>query len=329
VIEILLLIITILAAICYIVAYAVLSILFTLWGLILYAIGPLLVATIPSEFFGGMGKTYIKGLIQWLAWPVLFAVLSELMSLLQADQSTSNIWQNAPWVISSSSSINSSILIGITTIVFSLMLLSMPWIAHKILSGDFAGSMGASWSSMVTAAVAVGTAGAGAAVGAAAGGAGMLSMAGGSSAASSGGAAGAASGATGSGTGAAGAGSGGGSSAGGTVAPPPNTPSGPSSSGSGSGAGHGGGGSGVSVSSPTSSGGSGTDDGGGSSGGGWKDVVAGAVMGAMGGPQAVASAAARAHFRNAGRESKAGPPPPSEEESYQMSFGDAPSEYID
>jgi uncharacterized membrane protein YgcG len=284
--EILEMLFTLLAMICYAVSYGIVCILFTLWGLILYAMGPMLVATIPSGFFSSLGKTYVKSLIEWLSWPVLFAIISELMS--QLNVASSNGQAGTLWNDSPLGSIGSETLLAMTTIVFSLMLLALPWMAHKILNGDFAGSMGASASQMINAAkgigTAVATAGAGAALGAATGGAGMLG-------AGAGGGSGAAGGTGGGGSATAGGASSGGPGIADTVSPPPATP------------------------------------GGGSGGHGMSDAAFGAILGAAQGPRGVMAQAARAHFWRSG--SKQGPPPPTEDESYQMSFGDTPSSYFD
>jgi hypothetical protein len=206
--EIIQLIFTVLACVCYAVAYGILAVVFSLWGTILYAMGPVLIATIPSGYFGNMGKTYVKALIEWLSWPILFAIISELMAQLNLTNTTGSttgssqpLWQHSPL-----SAQSGDLLIAITTIVFSIMLLGLPWMAHKLLNGDFAGSMGGA---ITTAAAA--------ATGAVMGGAGML---GGSASASAG--AGGAGSSSGAGAGAAGAGAGAGSGA----TPPPPSPAG-------------------------------------------------------------------------------------------------------
>lgn len=273
ILEILEILFTLLAMLCYAVAYGILCVLFTLWGLVLYVLGPILVATIPSGFFGNLGASYIKGMIEWLSWPIIFAIISEVMAKLNVASGSGSggtLWQDSPL-----GSIGSETLLAMSTIIFSLMLLAMPWMAHRILGGDFAGSMGASASKMIEAAknagssagkagVAVATAGVGAAAGAAAGASGALNAGGG--------------------------GGGGGNS--GHALPPPATP------GGGGGRGGGGGGS--------NSGGGGDTEGSGSR---WQDAAYGAMLGAAQGPRGVMIAAARAHFSR-----RSGAPPATDDD---------------
>jgi hypothetical protein len=183
--EIVQLLFTVLACICYAVAYGILSVVFSLWGMVLYAMGPLLIATIPSGYFGHMGKTYVKALVEWLSWPILFAIISELMLQLNLTTtsgtgSSSPLWQSSPL-----SGQSADLLIAISTIIFSFMLLGLPWMAHKILTGDFAGSMGGAIKQTMGAVMTAAAAGTGAVMG----GTGMLGGAGGGGVPAPGGAA--------------------------------------------------------------------------------------------------------------------------------------------
>lgn len=274
------------AFIIYYIAYWLMEFLFTAWGMILYALGPLLVAVIPSRFAGSFGKTYVKSLVEWLSWPVLYALLASLISSLQ---------NNTDWATATVQTTANNLQVEWVTIVYSIMLLLLPWIAHRILGGDFAGTVGQAAGMAIGAAKAVATGGTGAALGALAGGSGALNR----------GAGDAGAGASGGGAGARGGASGGGGTGsyvgdnGGAVGPPSATPSegsGGESSASGSGA---------SVSAPT---------GGSGSGGVWRDRLAGAVIGARSGPIGVAGDVAAAHFRR-GHTSKSSPPPPSGQEA--------------
>lgn len=289
------------AFIIYYIAYWLMEFLFTAWGMILYALGPLLVAVIPSRFAGSFGKTYIKALVEWLSWPVLYALLAALIGSLQ---------NNTDWATATAQTTTNNLQVEWVTIVYSIMLLLLPWMAHRILGGDFAGTVGQAAGMTIGAAKAAVTGGTGAALGALAGGSGMLNR----GASGGGAAAGASRGGAGAGGGVSGGGSGGAGSYvgdnGGAVGPPSATPSGGSSSGGASGPGGSGSGGG------SSSGGTGASApaGGSGSSGGWKDRMAGAVLGARGGPMGVARDVASAHFRR-GHASKSSPPPPSRQEA--------------
>jgi hypothetical protein len=122
------------AMLLYWAVYYVMIFAFTAWGLILMAIGPLLVASLPSSLVSSYGSQYLKGLVQWLSWPVLYSVMGALVQGLQS---------NTTWTPSATATTNTNdlTLTGVT-IAYSVALVSIPWMAHHIINGDFARSIG-------------------------------------------------------------------------------------------------------------------------------------------------------------------------------------------
>ncbi len=128
------------AMVLYWIVYYLMIFAFTAWGLILMAIGPLLVATIPSALLSSYGSQYLKGLVQWLSWPILYSVMGALVQGLQSNTT----WTPNP---TSTTNTNNLTLAGVT-ITYSLALASIPWMAHHIINGDFARSLGGVLSQM-------------------------------------------------------------------------------------------------------------------------------------------------------------------------------------
>jgi hypothetical protein len=62
----------------YYVWMLIFSIIYTAWGLILYGLGPLLIALYPSNATSSFAKHYLKSMAEWAAWPVLYAILGAL-----------------------------------------------------------------------------------------------------------------------------------------------------------------------------------------------------------------------------------------------------------
>jgi hypothetical protein len=118
------------ASVVYWLAYYLLTFLFTVWGLALYAIGPLLVAMIPSSFAGAFGKGYLKGLMQWLSWPILYAAMGKIVSGLASQ--TGWDYTNGVNILTTSAIIA----------VFAVALIFVPVIAHMVIAGEFAGTVG-------------------------------------------------------------------------------------------------------------------------------------------------------------------------------------------
>ena len=113
----------------YIIYYAF-ETLFTAWGLILYALGPLLVAMLPSSFVAPIGKQYLQSLGQWLLWPILYTVIGTLSTSINTYQSTITV--NGA----------NNFAQAIITLIFILMMAVIPFIAHSLIKGDFANAAG-------------------------------------------------------------------------------------------------------------------------------------------------------------------------------------------
>jgi hypothetical protein len=212
-----------LTVILFYLAMLLLEIMYTCWGLILFALGPFLVALLPSNATASAGKYYLKSLAEWAAWPILYAIMAKLsVSLNVLTAGTFNGGGVAGGIASGVSQLQ-AIVIGIVYIIFMILI---PFIAHALIKGDFAGAVQALSRVALMARNIAALAGGGA--GAAAGAAHFAKDMG----------AGGSGGPTGGGTG----GAGGGSTGAGSVAPPPNTPAAQAPASSSAGTGGGGGG---------------------------------------------------------------------------------------
>ena len=189
----------------------------------MFALGPFLVALLPSNATASAGKYYLKSLAEWAAWPILYAIMAKLsVSLNVLTAGTFNGGGMVGGIASGVSQLQ-AIVIGIVYIIFMILI---PFIAHALIKGDFAGAVQAlsRVALMARNIAALAGGGAGAAAGAAHHAKDM-------SAGGSGGS-----------TGGAGGGASGGSTGAGSVAPPPNTPAAQAPASSSAGTGGGGGG---------------------------------------------------------------------------------------
>jgi hypothetical protein len=184
---------------------------YTLYGAVLYVLGPLVLAFLPIAGANQVAKSYTVNFMIWNAWGILYAAFGALMTAIHVNR-VSDVLSNG--FVGFLRGVPDSILLGIVSIFYALAIALIPLIASKIISGD----VGATAFSLVrSAALVVSTAiTAGAALaGAAAAGSGAAGGGGGAGATAGGGA-----GASG------GSGSGGGSGVGSATAPssPPPTP---------------------------------------------------------------------------------------------------------
>ncbi len=133
------------------------------YGSVLYIFGPLVIALMPLGATNRLAKAYVENIFIWNAWPVLYGGFGALLTAVQMGQVGQMLNQNN--FLGGLGNLEGSFLIGIASIIFSLAIAIIPFIAKRIVSGD----VGSTAAAMVGAAVTALTVGAAAVEGAAAG----------------------------------------------------------------------------------------------------------------------------------------------------------------
>ena len=133
------------------------------YGSVLYIFGPIVIALLPLGGANRIAKSYIENVFIWNAWPILYGGFGALLSAVQMGQVGQMLNQND--FLGGVGNLEGSFLIGIASIIYSLAIAVIPFIAKRIVSGD----VGATAVALVGAAATVVTAGIAAGEGAAAG----------------------------------------------------------------------------------------------------------------------------------------------------------------
>jgi hypothetical protein len=133
------------------------------YGSILYIFGPIVIALMPLGGANRLAKSYIENIFIWNAWPLLYGGFGALLTAVQMGQIGQMLSQNN--FLGGLGNLEGSILIGLVSIVYSLAIGIIPFIAKRIVSGD----VGSTAVAMVGTAVTALTAGAAGVEGAAAG----------------------------------------------------------------------------------------------------------------------------------------------------------------
>ena len=133
------------------------------YGSILYIFGPIVIALMPLGGANRLAKSYIENIFVWNAWPILYGGFGALLTAVQMGQVGQMLNQNN--FLGGLGNLEGSFLIGIVSIVYSLAIAVIPFIAKRIVSGD----VGSTAVAMVGTAVTALTAGAAGIEGAAAG----------------------------------------------------------------------------------------------------------------------------------------------------------------
>jgi hypothetical protein len=155
---------TVIAYLVYVIALVVFGFFYTLYGCVLYVLGPLVLALLPISGVGQLAKSFATNLMIWNSWAILYAIFGALISAIQANRIT----DLSSFLGFFTGTLDSTVL-GLISIMYALALMLIPFIAKRLITGD----VGSTAQALVrAAAVAVGTAisaGAGVAAGAGAG----------------------------------------------------------------------------------------------------------------------------------------------------------------
>jgi hypothetical protein len=178
----------IVAYILYPFVIAIFGFFYIFYGSVLYIFGPIVIALMPLGATNRIAKAYVENLFIWNSWPILYAGFGALLSAVQMGQISQMLGQNN--FLGGFGNLEGSLLLGIASIIYSLAIAIIPFIAKRIVSGDVGSTAGALIGAAATALTAGAAAIEGATVGAAAAssGAGASSTTGSGARASSGGA---------------------------------------------------------------------------------------------------------------------------------------------
>lgn len=173
----------VIAYLVYVVAVVVFGFFYTLFGCVLYTLGPLVLALLPMAGIGQLAKSFATNVMIWNSWGILYALFGALITAIHADKISSG-----GGFLGFFSGTGNSMILGLISIFYALALILIPFIAKRIISGDVGSTAQALVRAGATALTAAVSAGAGFAAGAGAGAGGSSAGAGaasGGSAASS------------------------------------------------------------------------------------------------------------------------------------------------
>lgn len=117
----------------YALAMIVFCFFYTLFGAVLYVLGPLVLALIPISGVGQLGKAYAINVMIWNAWGVLYAVFGALITAIQVNQ-VNNVLGNG--FLGFLKGTGDSVMLGLVSIFYALAIALIPFIAKRVISGD-------------------------------------------------------------------------------------------------------------------------------------------------------------------------------------------------
>jgi hypothetical protein len=121
------------AYVVYALAIIVFCFFYTLFGSVLYVLGPLVLALIPISGIGQLGKSYAINVMIWNAWGILYAVFGALITAIHFNQ-VSDVLGNG--FLGFLRGVPDSVILGLVSIAYALAIALVPFIARKVISGD-------------------------------------------------------------------------------------------------------------------------------------------------------------------------------------------------
>ena len=116
------------------VSYTLFTLAYAMYGSILYLVGPFVLALWPSRVMGQLSRTYFVNLMVFQSWGLLYAILQVLITALQMN-SINNVL-NGNGVLNAFVGSSQMVLLGAVSILFSIAIALIPFIASRIVRGE-------------------------------------------------------------------------------------------------------------------------------------------------------------------------------------------------
>ncbi len=108
---------------------------YVFWGCVLYVLGPLVVAAMPSSTLGRFHVRWIENFFVWNCWALLACTFTALMSALHLAEPSDVISRNN--LLGYFQGVGTTTLLSLVSILMSLVIVTIPFTARSILLGEF------------------------------------------------------------------------------------------------------------------------------------------------------------------------------------------------
>jgi len=123
------------------VSYTLFTLAYAMYGSILYLVGPFVLALWPSRIMGQLSRTYFVNLMVFQSWGLLYAILQVLITALQMN--SVNAVLNGNGVLNAFVGSSQMVLLGAVSVLFSIAIVLIPFIASRIVCGEVGNTVSA------------------------------------------------------------------------------------------------------------------------------------------------------------------------------------------
>ena len=121
------------------ITYALFSLFYTLYGSILYMVGPFVLALYPAFGFGQLARTYLVNLMIFNAWGLLYSIFGALMVAINMNSVNAVLASDS--FVGAFNGVTGSLLLGLASILLSVCIAVIPLLARRIVEGDVGKTM--------------------------------------------------------------------------------------------------------------------------------------------------------------------------------------------
>lgn len=154
---------TVVGYVLYPITYLIFAFFYATYGCILYAVGPLVLALYPATGVTQIARTYLINLMIFNGWGIIYSVVGSLLAAINVDQVSTLMADQS--FLGQFYGLGANTLVGLVSVIYSLAIALIPFIASRIVRGD----VGATMVTMLAATFTAVNAAVGAAAGAAGG----------------------------------------------------------------------------------------------------------------------------------------------------------------
>ncbi len=123
------------------VSYTLFTLAYAMYGSILYLVGPFVLALWPSRAMGQLSRTYFVNLMIFQSWGLLYAILQVLITALQMNSVNAVLGGNG--VLNAFVGSSQMILLGAVSVLFSIAIALIPFIASRLVRGEVGSTVSA------------------------------------------------------------------------------------------------------------------------------------------------------------------------------------------
>ncbi len=120
-------------------SYTIFTLFYALYGSVLYVVGPFVLALLPARGYGQLARTYLLNLMVFGAWGLLYGIIQALMTAV--NMGSLNAVLNSNGILNSFFGSGQVILLALASILFSISIALIPFIASRIVRGEVGTTM--------------------------------------------------------------------------------------------------------------------------------------------------------------------------------------------